>query len=238
MSDISPKSMQCSCSDCGQPFQGISIAGFFTMRCADCATKHSRAKADEEQYLRRIKLEDEWTEICPADYIAGSVEECKANPFKTDTTRLPVVQAFAANGWTFGKNKGLWFNGPPGKCKTRLMWHILKNQLWMEGYKVTALTAAQFSRGSSDSAAKGQASEWAERLVSARALFIDDLGKGRMTELNEADLFDILDRRIASGTSRPTFVTSNLQLKQFAGISLNRGEPLIRRLNLLDMIAF
>lgn len=225
------------CRDCGAEFKGVSVGSFQSLRCPQCGLKAQTSKADEDRRLRNSKLQEDWLDFCPADYNQGSPEQCKTNQWITDITRLPQPQLKSAMGWTFGKNKGMWFNGPPGKSKTRIMW-LLMHKLWMDSYKVLALTAAQFSRGSSDSASKGNAGDWAERLVSARVLFIDDLGKGRMTELNEADLFDILDRRIASGNTRPTFVTSNIQLKQFAGISLSRGEPLLRRLNLLETVSF
>jgi DNA replication protein DnaC len=61
-------------------------------------------------------------------------------------------------------------------------------------------------------------------------LLLDDLGKAKMTERSELELFDLLEHR--SSHALPIFWTANAEkgaLKQM--LSPDRGEPILRRLS-------
>jgi DNA replication protein DnaC len=77
-----------------------------------------------------------------------------------------------------------------------------------------------------------------QRLYSAPVVFLDDVGKCRLTERGEAELFGLVENRTANG--KPIIATTN-----FVGDSLantmrgETGQPLVRRLReFCDCIAF
>ena len=60
-------------------------------------------------------------------------------------------------------------------------------------------------------------------------MLIDDLGKQKMTERAEVELYDVLEHR--TNNLKPTIITTNatyLQLTKM--LSEDRGQPIIRRI--------
>jgi len=129
---------------------------------------------------------------------------------ETDRSRVPAVLVQAIEDYRFGAI-GMGFVGASGKCKTRAMLLLLerlaasgKSCEWITSTDLAYLSADQFSDHPQD---KHQAKETLRRLRRSQALFIDDVGKGKMTDRVESELFDIIDTRTRE--SLPTFWTSN-----------------------------
>jgi DNA replication protein DnaC len=60
-------------------------------------------------------------------------------------------------------------------------------------------------------------------------LLIDDLGKQKMTERAETELYDVLEHR--TNNLKPTLVTTNATGQQLARmLSEDRRQPIIRRI--------
>ena len=70
---------------------------------------------------------------------------------------------------------------------------------------------------------------WADKVATVPILFFDDLGKLKMTERAEVELFGVIERRVAN--MLPVIVTMNANAEQFSvQMTDNRGPALIRRL--------
>jgi DNA replication protein DnaC len=230
-----------ACDECGKEFQYQPVFSILdAMRelnvypncCDECKPiLEERKRKEEEEDLKSYKAY-EWSYFCPPIYL------------ETDLSLLPKEQLKAATEWKPKGGKGLLLHGTTGKGKTRVAWEVLRLAYfktprdWYLREKIVALTAAQFSRQSSDHAAGGKSEQWANRLCGAPWLMIDDLGKGRLTERNESDLFDILDQRFAY--KRPVIITTNTVGDELQKrLDPDRGAPLIRRLReFCDCIAF
>lgn len=85
---------------------------------------------------------------------------------------------------------------------------------------------------------KESAEEWLEKVASVPILFFDDLGKLKLTERAETELFGVIDRRISNGL--PLLATTNDSGDSLAArMTENRGPAMIRRLReFCDVIQF
>ncbi|MFZ0616291.1 MAG: ATP-binding protein [Chthoniobacterales bacterium] len=150
----------------------------------------------------------------------------------TDRTRLPDVLVQEVEDYRFGAI-GLAFVGKSGAGKTRAMLTLLE-RLAGEGRTVQWLTATDLSfmagdQFSDDPQERHNAKETLRRVRRVDVVFLDDVGKGRMTDRAESELFDILDTRTREG--RPTLWTSNSGGRDLlAMLSADRGDALLRRL--------
>lgn len=120
--------------------------------------------------------------------------------------------------------------GTSGVGKTRAMWTLLA-RLHMDGYDVVAIDSAEFTRSVATrySESPSQAVAWIESMIDADIFFIDDFGKGKLTERVESELFGIVEGRVKN--LRPIMFTSNLDAGGLRNqMSADRSEPLIRRL--------
>ena len=151
---------------------------------------------------------------------------------ETDRTRLPPVLIQAIEDYRYG-SQGLAFIGKSGAGKTRAMFLLLerltgqeKSVSWITCTDLAYCAADQFSN---DPQEKYEAREQLQKLRTAKVAFIDDLGKGRLTDRVESELFDIIDTRTRE--ELPTFWTSNSNGRDlFAMFSPDRAEALMRRI--------
>jgi len=151
---------------------------------------------------------------------------------ETDRKRLPSVLIQAIGDYRYS-DRGLAFIGKSGAGKTRAMMLLMeglagegKSVAWMTSTDLSYLSADQFSN---DPQEKHEARERLKRLRTVKVAFIDDLGKGRLTDRVEAELFDIIDTRTREGL--PTFWKSNSSGRDlFAMFSPDRAEALMRRI--------
>ena len=150
----------------------------------------------------------------------------------TDRARLPAVLVQEIEDYRFGAI-GLAFVGKSGAGKTRAMLQLLerlassgKSVEWITSTDLAYLAGDQFS---DDQQERHLAKDRLRRLRRAQVMFIDDIGKGKVTERVESELFDILDTRTREGL--PTMWTSNAGGRDLlAMLSPDRGEALLRRI--------
>jgi hypothetical protein len=114
--------------------------------------------------------------------------------------------------WYYGP-RGLLVMGPPGSCKTRFVWKLLKCE-WDAGRTIRALGHTKFRIDASALAAADSArfKVWVDDLCKAQIFFLDDLGKGRATPLSEECLHGILEVR--TQRNLPTLFTSNYVIEK------------------------
>jgi len=181
--------------------------------CADCAPVVVAELAAAERQ-RRVEA---FNQICPPLYRS------------TDTARLPAQQYKQVMAWQYGAT-GLLLHGETGKGKTRCAWLLLQ-RLHVEEYRqIVAFDAVSFSHDiTKNFGPDGDSEKWLKRMNGATVLFLDDLGKCRLTERGEAELFGIIENRMAN--LRPIIATTNFVGATLAGgLRPDIGTALVRRL--------
>jgi hypothetical protein len=217
------------CKQCGTEFEAEEIAFdgrvlFRQQYCFPCVDELQR-RADEAEKGRVAEAQEKRAQeafcaICPPLYRETNLE------------LIPSTFREQALGWEWGA-KGLGLVGLAGKGKTRAAYHICRRMIG-QGRRVIATTAPAFARlcvdqFSDDKARRAEAQEQIKRIYKADLWFLDDLGKQRMTDRGEMELYAVLEHRTAS--LLPTLWTANAKsavlLQMF---SEDRGEPIMRRL--------
>lgn len=153
---------------------------------------------------RREDAEDQSNAALKARLHDARLERWPSYTHDTDLGLLEASCVDKATAWRPESGKGLILHGESGSGKTRVMWKIL-------GEKVDAGLVAydSFDFGSLSSAAfrNGTERQWVAELVKAPFLFIDDLGKCKITARVSDVLFTVIDRR--SWRKLPIFITTN-----------------------------
>lgn len=186
------------------------------MTCIRCSTEvdsvsrsYRCSKCETEARVERFQ------KLCPPLYR------------ESDPARLPKLHDVLA--WQPGQ-QGLLLTGPTGTGKTRCLWQLVK-RLVEQGESVCAFDCVSFGHevskrfGDSEEAPE----DWAAQLATYPIIFFDDLGKLKLTDRAEAELFGLIERRTAN--MKPILATTN-----DTGTTLqdrmtdNRGPALIRRL--------
>jgi DNA replication protein DnaC len=219
------KQKTATCGECGKEFKyETTLYGgcekFPRKHCDACidAAKEQRRR-QEEQRVKAEKerlLRESWERLCPLLYR------------KTDAARLPQEPLNKMLAWEYGPH-GILAHGTTGRGKTRAMYLLLR-KLHKEGRKIEVIRPGYFGhevtkRFSID----GDGPDWIERLMRVEVLFLDDFGKERFTERGEAEMFTLIEGRIAE--CKPILATMNFGREALASkLSEDRGEPLVRRL--------
>jgi hypothetical protein len=217
------------CPECGVEFEpeSVSFNGRIVFKqtyCYSCAETLQKRRDEQERGREvdeaRKRAGEAFNAICPPLYR------------ETDLSRLPAPFRDEAVGWEWSA-KGLGLVGMAGKGKTRAAYHICYRML-MEGKRVIATSAPTFARlcidqFSDNKTRKAEAESTISKIYKADVWFLDDLGKQRMTDRGEMELYAVLEHRTAS--LLPTLWTANAKsavlLQMF---SEDRGEPIMRRL--------
>lgn len=175
---------------------------------------------DALEVERAVKTrEDVFRSLCPPLY------------FKTEASHPDMPQSKLAKvmAWQYGP-RGLVGHGLTRKGKSRCFWLLVK-RLVLEGRSVMAMTAGEFARQCAQAHGTGaqEAGEWFTSLMEVDVLFIDDLGKFKLTERVESDLFDLFEQRAAY--LRPILCTTNAVGEVLEKMmSPDRGAPLVARI--------
>jgi len=126
----------------------------------------------------------------------------------TEPSRLGELQMVAEHYLPSGK--GLLIHGSTRKGKTRTAWFIAK-RLWDENptkFKYLFLTMFELEARIASSWGNSTWDKTMLQMTNVPLLFLDDLGKEKMTDRMASCLFALIDQRTMH--RRPTIITTNL----------------------------
>lgn len=207
------------CNRCGgsidyEPFMMDGQEAFAPKNCPACSKFLDDERKESEEREKLVWRKREWREMCPPLYR------------DTDVKRLPE-QAKKVTEWKFNP-KGLMIAGDTGKGKTRAAF-LLMERLNNEGLSVGVFHGNSFAHQCALKFYESCGERWISDLASRKVVFFDDLGKFKLTERVEAELFGLIEMRIAN--LLPVIVTTNMTGVELKGKMTNdRGESLVRRL--------
>lgn len=185
--------------------------------CPACEERR-RSQASAEVLRRRYEA---YSAICPPLYAATDIH----HPDMPRADKLNTILA-----WKMGPI-GLTVKGTTRKGKTRSMWLLVKRLIVEDGLRVTALTASQFASASASAAMENDHGQWKDSMLhDADVLFLDDLGKEKLTERVEADLFDVIETRTSN--QKPILITTNYDGQTLIAtkFSADRGPAIVSRI--------
>ena len=198
------------CRLCGTPVKGRTLV--LDPICPAC---RQAAAAAVKTKVKRSKAWDWFVEHCPAAYR------------NSDRARLPDPTGFDQVQTWPAKDRGVLIVGATGAGKTRSTWAVLA-RLAREGKSIAFLDGVGFMSSSHRSSMEGDF-DWVDRMSTVDILVLDDLGKMKFTERVQADLFGIIDRRVAD--LRPMIITTQLNPKDLGDmLTPDRRDALLRRL--------
>lgn len=186
-------------------------------KCVKTAEAEERAEKIEED--RRLKLQ-RWEAICPELYRG------------TDIFRLPDYYRIGVERWRYCPI-GLAFVGTHGIGKTRAAFQLLHREHFQGrrcmAINATVLSAMAIEKFDDNYRVKAKARDELTNCRRADILLLDDLGKGKLTDRAEEELYDLLERRTSSRI--PTIWTANAGGDDLLPkLSKDRGPAIIRRL--------
>lgn len=227
-----------TCGTCKAEFQAAVCVSPFSpgkvlarqLHCDPCVKAENarqaqgRAAAARERAER--ELEESWARICPMAY------RTRLEGGQTDLARVEACPQWPEIAAHPLGPIGLILRGPTGAMKTRCMFRLLRTyHVQTPRSRIVAMTAGEFDRGARDAGGEFTLSKWFDRIATADALFLDDVGKGKWTAATAGQFWELVDARTKEG--RPIFMTTNLSgktLVEHLGLGPDIGEPLLRRL--------
>lgn len=207
------------CRVCGVPTPVLRLLGrvLGSGLCEGCQETQKASEARQRLNLARESALQRWTEMCPNEYAS------------TDLHRIPSAAAFQrVQGWEFGP-RGLLVVGPRRLGKTRAMMTRIERLVVGELLDVRIFLAGAFSHEVSERFGQPDGPEWMRGVMGADVVFLDDLGKFRLTERVEAELFGLIEHR--TSWQLPMLLTMNAGVQELQQrMSAERALPLIERL--------
>ena len=149
----------------------------------------------------------------------------------TDVARLPQGLQNVIGKKNFVNSRSLLLHGPSGLGKTRAAWKILEIW-WVDngGPEHMTFTMRRMQNQLEESHEKGKHLKLLDSIIDTPMLFMDDLGKEKLTPRLASDIFAIIDER--SVNHRPCLITTNFNstglTERFQDPEM--GTALVRRL--------
>lgn len=223
--DISTITKSIPCSDCFELVEVpiLVMDGREMFNSVVCDSCHERIVARRNQDAaenRQKSLSCSFESICPPLYR------------ESDLKRLHGAFSEAVQNWTYSPT-GLLFQGSPGRGKTRAAWWLLRREHFA-GRSVFGLSSTEFGRLTGeqwhdDSTTRRTAETTLARCRATSLLLLDDLGKQKMTERAQTELYDLLESR--TNNLLPTIVTTNSTGEQLREMfSEDKAKAILRRI--------
>jgi chromosomal replication initiation ATPase DnaA len=213
-----------TCQACGGSFMALATSmggrAIASQSYCDPCLVQMRKDAQAARDARPEPHIRAWGAITPAEYRDHNPERLPSDA--ADSRRR-------AYRWSEeGVPRWLVLIGPKGLGKTRIAFQVLK-RVGAKGGAMRYVRASQLDKWSSSQFQDGSTgAQEIARCHTARWLFIDDLGKGKLTERAEAELYDLIEHRHAN--RMPLILTSNLELDKLPWCSVDRGSAIVGRI--------
>ena len=208
-----------NCKICQSPFQFEPIEGLSFKLTPTVCDACARRRQESEEASQMEALMADFESICPMLY-----QDTDPNhPGMPEPSKLTHML-----NWKYGP-RGLVVRGKTRRGKTRSVWLLMK-KMTLENRSVYALTSNEFATECADAHGGGYAGAWMIELVEADIVFIDDLGKSKLTERVEASLFELIERRTRD--LKPIIFTTNFTTgnELLATMSTDRGPAIVSRI--------
>lgn len=169
-----------------------------------------------------------WCRLCNLEKTKPIYYEFRPKAFD-DTNPARIPQCAKVMAWEYSP-KGLLLHGSTGKGKSRSAWKLIERLMCVLGYHVECFTGVSFGHKLAEKYRTEEAESWLRYLgAEAETVFFDDLGKLKLTERAEAELFGIIDARCQN--CLPIIATTNDTGETLAArMTPDRAEPFVRRL--------
>jgi DNA replication protein DnaC len=212
------------CTQCKAEFEAEPINLFgremFTRRmCASC-TETEAAKYDAEQArLAQAGRRAFLNETIPDIY------------FETELDRLPPQLRALAENWRPINGIGLGLCGDSQIGKTRTAYKIVERMV-LEGKRVVAILSTDWAKAvgkqySNNARAADEAETLLADALTCDVLFMDDVGREKMTASVASELFTLIEKR--AGRKRPFIWTTNKTGKELIE-HIHDGRAVVKRL--------
>lgn len=144
----------------------------------------------------------------------------------SNQTNLESIMA-----WEYGP-ENLWVAGPPGNCKTRFAWQVIKREYIEHNREFEAGTHSRLRARFLTAMRENNGRDLGNlmlRYTTVPILFVDDFGKGNITDSHEEWLYEIVDHRYRKG--KPIIITAQISPHEMAGrMREDMGSAIMRRL--------
>lgn len=227
-----PNIIRCACGNLVSEEQK-SLARLFpkiirAYQCDSCevlAGEDERRRKDVIEQQREQSERESRLDIIPPEMLRTSINHSQFN------AGLWVQ----IENWQPSGLKWLGIVGGAGECKTRCL-ALLAKRLILAGHRLMWTTAVEFQERVDDTLRGGkpevkEENRYFSRCKSAGILVIDDFGKNTWNASVERHMFSVIDHRKTHDL--PVLWTANtslLELLRNAGLSADRGAPLIGRM--------
>lgn len=229
---ITQEDVLAQCRTCGGQFTSRRMLNFGalmlqTINCEKCCREYQERNEPARRDTAELRAAS-WAKLCPAEYLETDEQRVRHEAGDIATDIL---------GWEGGKGMGII--GATGRCKTRLMFLYLRRR-HMGGEQIRYINAVKFADELADAYGTGShdAERWMRDIERSPLLFIDDLGKEKLTERVEVFYYRCAEYRYSE--KLPIFFTSNLTGKELqkrwdeaanrGGFWADRAAPTVRRI--------
>lgn len=217
--------------------------------CPTCQGLTYEAFAPNLASWRRVKIcpyckpkmgNKELTELYASQRDFVFRQHCPRAYQEFDIERYPMdvrekIAVAMAHDFHAKEKNGLFLYGDIGTGKTRTAWQVMKQWI-MQGHTYIATTGIALSNKISELSGSDATGlrEYKELLGQAKLLFIDDFGKGIVSERILQELHEVMDIRL--GQKMPLLITSNYTKDDLVDMAARKGldevtiEGLFRRI--------
>lgn len=193
--------------------------------CSDDCLESYKSKLNPcERLAKKKEPAPKWAAICPPRYAHFELEKLPPG------SRKVAAEVLA---WDRYSKTGIALMGPSATGKSMIIHEVAR--LAFEArfdVHVTSSTEFAFRVGSPDN---DERRKTIERCCKCAILLIDDIGKEKMTERVESDIYHVLEFR--EKWEKPVFFTANSRGNELErGMSEDRASPIVNRLRRLAKV--
>ena len=163
---------------------------------ADLNAARDRDVYEEEVAGLQNERVAEFDRVCPYEYRVTDINQLK----KISPRALEIVNHSL-------KGRSLLVNGPSRRGKTRAVWLLLRRLFIEHGANFDWFTASRFADAAIQASKEDGLSRFIAPLLAVPILFIDDLGKAKMTPKSSEALFELVEGR--TSRLKPIIITTN-----------------------------